>query len=85
MIKIYSTNWWGSCVSAKKMLDDMDVSYEEINIEEENISRENLFKLTGGYTVPQIIINNNPIGGYNQLLQINQSGKLKELLNNDWG
>ena len=60
----------------------MGVSYEEINIEEENLSRDDLAQLTGGYTVPQIIINNNPIGGFNELLQLNKSGKLKELLAN---
>ena len=60
----------------------MGVSYEEINIEEENLSRDDLAKLTGGYTVPQIIINNNPVGGFNELLQLNQSGKLKDLLAN---
>ena len=60
----------------------MGVSYEEINIEEENLGRDDLVKLTGGYTVPQIIINDNPIGGFNELLQLNQSGKLKDLLAN---
>ena len=82
MIKIYSTNWWGSCIAAKKMLDDMGVSYEEINIEKEDIDRDDLVKLTGGYTVPQIIINDNPVGGFDELLQLNQSGKLKEFLAN---
>jgi glutaredoxin len=53
------------------------LSYEEINIEEIGISREDLVKLTGGYTVPQIIINDKTIGGFNQLLILNQEGKLK--------
>ena len=60
----------------------MGVSYEEINIEKENLSRDDLSTLTGGYTVPQIIINNNPVGGFNELLQLHQSGKLKALLAN---
>ena len=60
----------------------MGMSYEEINIEKESLNRDDLFTLTGGYTVPQIIINDNPIGGFNELLQLNQSGKLKELLDN---
>ena len=60
----------------------MGVSYEEINIEKEGLNRDDLFTLTGGYTIPQIIINDNPIGGFNELLQLNQSGKLKELLAN---
>ena len=60
----------------------MGVSYEEINIEKEGLNRDDLSTLTGGYTVPQIIINDNPIGGFNELLELNQSGKLKELLAN---
>ena len=60
----------------------MGVSYEEINIEKEGLNRDDLSKITGGYTVPQIIINNNPVGGFNELLQLNQSGKLKALLDN---
>ena len=76
MIKIYTTNWWGSCIAAKKMLDDKGLLYEEINIEELNISRDNLVKLTGGYTVPQIVINDKAIGGFEQLLILNQGGKL---------
>ena len=76
MIKIYSTNWWGSCIAAKKLLDDKGLSYEEINIEEKGISREDLIKLTGGHTVPQIVINNEIIGGFDKLLRLNQEGKL---------
>ena len=76
MIKIYSTNWWGSCIAAKKLLDDKGLSYKEINIEKDNISRENLVDLTGGYTVPQIVIDNVPIGGFEQLLILNQKGEL---------
>ncbi len=83
MIKIYTTSWWGPCIAAKRMLDDMGLSYDNIDIEENNISRDELAKLTGGYTVPQIIINNTGIGGFNELLQLNQSGKLKEMINNE--
>tara|TARA_B100000315_G_scaffold146050_1_gene134910 strand:+ start:386 stop:583 length:198 start_codon:yes stop_codon:yes gene_type:complete len=64
------------------MLDDIGLSYEEINIEEQDLTREDLLNLTGGFTVPQIIINDKSIGGFGKLLQLNQSGKLKELLAN---
>lgn len=76
MIKIYSGNWWGSCIAAKKLLDDKGLSYETINIDEEEISREKLMELTGGYTIPQIIINDKPIGGFDQLLILNQKNEL---------
>ena len=77
MIKIYSTSWWGPCIAAKKLLDDKCLSYEEINIEDAGLNREDLQKLTGGYTVPQIVINDKYIGGFDQLLILNQEGKLK--------
>ena len=61
----------------------MDMSYENIDIEEQGLSREDLVKITGGHTVPQIIINDKAIGGFNELLQLNNSGKLKKLLKDD--
>ncbi len=84
MIKIYTTSCWGPCIAAKKMLDGMDMSYENIDIEEQRLDRDDLAKITGGHTVPQIIINDKAIGGFNELLQLNSSGKLKELLKDDW-
>ena len=60
----------------------MGLSYEEINIEEQGITREELVNITGGYSVPQIVIKDTNIGGLDKLLQLNQSGKLKELLAN---
>ena len=61
----------------------MDMSYENIDIEEQGLSRNDLVKITGGHTVPQIIINDKAIGGFNELLQLNNSGKLKELIKDD--
>ena len=45
----------------------MGMSYEEIDIEKKGLNRNDLAKLTGGHTVPQIIINNNSIGGFNDV------------------
>ena len=81
MITIYTTNWCPSCVAAKRFLTEQQLEFKEINIEEENISRMDLNKIAGKYTVPQIIINNQCIGGYDQLKQLHQSNKLKALLN----
>jgi glutaredoxin len=80
MVKIYSTTWCPSCRSAKRLFDELKVSYEEINIEEEGMSREELAEITTGTTVPQIVINDECIGGYDNLLTLYQGGQLKELL-----
>ena len=81
MIKIYSTSWWPSCITAKRLLDGKGLSYEEINIEEIDMSREDLSELTGGMTVPQIVVNGTNIGGFDKLMMLNQSGELERLLN----
>ena len=62
------------------MLDGKGLSYEEINIEEIDMSREHLVELTGGMTVPQIVINGTNIGGFDKLMMLSQSGELEKLL-----
>ena len=81
MIKIYTTSWCPSCVSAKNLLAGLNIDFKEINIEEENISREDLQEISGKYTVPQIVINNKCIGGYTQLLYLHQNNELDKILN----
>lgn len=81
MIKIYSTSWCPSCVTAKQLLDQKGLTYEEINIEKINMSREKLAEITGGMTVPQIVVNGTNIGGFDKLMILSQSGELEKLLN----
>ena len=76
MIKIYSTSWCGPCKNAKQLLDERGLSYDEIDIDEIGWSRDDLYDLTGGRTVPQIVIDEKPIGGYGDLLKLDREGKL---------
>ena len=76
MVKIYSTSWCPFCIYAKRLLSERGLEFEEINIEEKGWSRDDLFELTGGRTVPQIIINEKPIGGYDDLLKLDSIGEL---------
>ena len=80
MITIYSTSWCPSCVMAKKLLDEKKIPYKEVNIEEEGWGRDKLKEITGAMTVPQIVINEKSIGGYESLLHLSQSGDLERLL-----
>ncbi len=79
-VKIYTTNWCPYCKNAKALLNNKNISYEEINIEEKNMSREELSKITGGMSVPQIVINDEAIGGYDNLWALDQSGELEKKL-----
>ena len=75
-IKIYTTSWCGPCKMAKRLLEEKGYSFEEIDIEEKGWNREDLFNKTGGRTVPQIVIEGETIGGYDELLQMESQGKL---------
>ncbi|MAX31303.1 MAG: glutaredoxin [Candidatus Marinimicrobia bacterium] len=75
-VKIYSTNWCPYCANTKRFLNEKNIEFEEINIEKEGMNREDLEKLTGGRTVPQIVIDGNPIGNYDDLLTLDSDGKL---------
>ena len=81
MVIIYSTSWCPSCVSAKRLLESKKIDYKEIHIEAENISREKLAEIAGAATVPQIMINNQSIGGFDNLLKLEQTGELNKILN----
>jgi glutaredoxin 3 len=66
-IQIYTTRWCGYCVRAKALLDSRGLDYEEIRLDEDERFRQTVFDLTGGWTVPQIVIDGRPIGGYVEL------------------
>ena len=78
-IRIYTTRWCGYCVRAKALLDASGLSYEEVLLDDEPLFRQKLFDLTGGWTVPQVLIDGEPVGGYAELRQLERDGRLEEL------
>ena len=78
-IRIYTTRWCGYCVRAKTLLDGKGIEYDTISLDDDPAFRQKLFDLTGGWTVPQILIDDQPIGGYVELWRLDQSGSLDEL------
>jgi glutaredoxin 3 len=78
-IQMYTTRWCGYCVRAKTLLESRGISFEEIALDDDPDFRRRLLDLTGGWTVPQIIIDDRPIGGYTELWQLDRSGELEHL------
>lgn len=76
---MYTTRWCGYCVRAKALLDSRGIEYEEIDLGDD-LDRARLNELTGGWTVPQILIDDRPIGGYTELWGLDRDGRLAELL-----
>jgi glutaredoxin 3 len=79
-VQMYTTTWCGYCVRAKALLESRGIEYDEINLDDEPHFRQKLLDLTGGWTVPQILIDDKPIGGYTELWRRDKSGRLAEEL-----
>ena len=79
-VKIYSTQYCPYCIRAKHLLDSKGVNYEELDVSGNAALRQQMRELSGGYTVPQIFINNRPIGGCDELFALERQQKLDPLL-----
>lgn len=76
---MYTTAWCGFCSRAKALLDEQGLRYEEIRIDDDPSFRDRLLEMTGRWTVPQILIDGQPIGGYAELRELERRGVLDGL------
>jgi glutaredoxin 3 len=79
-VRIYTTRWCGYCVRAKTLLEARGVPYEEVGLDDDPAFRQTLYELTGGWTVPQIVVGGRAIGGYTELWRLARDGRLDDLL-----
>lgn len=80
-VVIYTSNTCPYCVQAKRLLDKKGVPYEEINISRDDSVRDDMIKRANGRrTVPQIFIDNQHVGGSDDLHALERAGKLDALL-----
>jgi glutaredoxin 3 len=78
-LTIYTTEPCGFCRTAKSLLEKRNVAYSEVNLAKDASGRADLVRLTGMMTFPQVVIDGQPIGGYQELVQADRSGRLAEL------
>lgn len=80
-IKIYSWDYCPYCVRAKRLLEELDIAYEEINLDGKDEELQALQAKTKYRTVPQIFIGEEFIGGFQELSALNANGELQKKLN----
>src|SRR5215211_2788095 len=73
-----STEPCGYCRVAKALLAKRNVPYEEINLAKDPEGRAELVRLTGMMTFPQVVIDGEPIGGYQELVAADRDGRLRD-------
>jgi glutaredoxin 3 len=80
-IRMYCTAFCPYCVRAEMLLQSKGIeSIEKIFIDRMPNGFQDLVKLTGRRTVPQIFIGELHVGGYDDLAALNSSGGLEPLL-----
>ena len=81
-VEIYTKGHCPYCHRAKMLLDAKQVSYQEYKIDlQPDLRPAMISRSNGGVTVPQIFINNEAIGGCDDLFALQSSDKLDALLN----
>ncbi|MFT6333208.1 MAG: glutaredoxin 3 [Lentimonas sp.] len=79
-IIIYTTDYCPYCVRAKSLLQKKNVEFKEVKISNDELREEMIKKSGGRRTVPQIFINDQHIGGFDDLHKLDQDNKLDDLL-----
>ncbi len=77
---VYTTTYCPYCTRVKMLLAHKGVAFEEIDVTDADDVREELVRRTGRRTVPQVFVNDQSIGGYEELRALDDSGELDGLL-----
>jgi glutaredoxin 3 len=79
-VELYSTAICPYCVAAKNLLKQKGFEYDEIRIDLDAVRRDEMLLRSGGRrTVPQIFVNGVHIGGFDDLVAADRSGRLAEI------
>lgn len=79
-VTLYTTEMCPYCKSAKALLNKRGIAYEEINLARDPDGRNRLAEITGMVTFPQVVIGEESIGGFTELLAADRAGNLPALL-----
>ncbi len=79
-VTVYTTDSCSLCVSAKTLLERRGIDYAEVNLARDADGRAELQRRTGMFSFPQILIGQELIGGFSELLAADREGRLTGLL-----
>lgn len=79
-VRVYSSQMCPYCVMAKRLLDDKGVRYQEIRVDLDPGQRQEMMRITGRRTVPQIFVGETHVGGFDDLSALDRAGRLDPLL-----
>jgi glutaredoxin 3 len=79
-ITVYTTDPCSFCTRVKGILKSRDVEFIEVNLSKDPAGRVELAQKTGMMSFPQVLVDDQLIGGFAELQAAAEDGRLDELL-----
>lgn len=79
-VTLYTTQTCPFCIRAKQLLQQKGVDYRELSVDGDPALRQEMMRLSGQRTVPQIWVGLTHVGGCDELYALERSDKLDKLL-----
>lgn len=79
-VEIYTTDYCGYCTRAKALLASKGVQFVEYRAGSDPEKRREMIQRSQGTTFPQVFINGRPVGGSDDIHDLDRMGKLDPLL-----
>lgn len=79
-VEMYATSFCRHCMDAREFLEQKGIDYEEYTLDLMPLEKDTMIRRCGQKSVPQIFIDDQHIGGLTDLKVLDNSGKLRQLL-----
>lgn len=79
-IEMYYSEWCGYCHRARRLLELKGVPWTGYDVDMEAGKRREMQDRGGGSTVPQVFVDGEPIGGWDELFALEAEGRLDGIL-----
>ncbi|HEV8342301.1 MAG TPA: glutaredoxin 3 [Candidatus Binatia bacterium] len=81
-VVLYSKEYCSFCKRAKALLQSKNIAFEEVDVTSDAVLQKEIQRLSGRRTVPQIFIDGNSVGGFEELRELDAAGELDRLSRN---
>jgi glutaredoxin 3 len=79
-VVVYTTDRCSFCVRVKMLLKSREIDFQEVNLAGDPNGFVDLAQKTGMMTLPQVMVGETLLGGYQETAAADESGELAELL-----
>ena len=79
-VVIYTKDYCPFCTYAKALLRSKSVDFEEIDVTHDSDLQQEVQRLSGRRTVPQVFIDSKSLGGFDELRELDARGELDRVL-----